>query len=501
MILSLSKDQFRKLSSGKRFIPLFGEILSDRITPVSAYASLDHAKYRFLLESVVGGESWGRFSYVGGGVLYRFEGDVSRGLSVTDLTQSGQGKSWHRDGDLVSSLKDEMRSLSVDSDLLPVGLAAGVVGYLSYDMVREFERLPDILPPQEDFPDLYFVFPEFFLVFDHVLGKIRILTWIDCAQKAAPDDLYENACLRLMRLRESLSAPSDSESSAVGSRPLSFNETPTSEVFEENVLKAKEHIRSGDIFQIVLSKRFSFHFDGDPLKVYRVLRSINPSPYMYLIQDGEMAIVGSSPELLVRVKGEKVEVRPIAGTVRRTGVPEEDALRQKQLLSDPKELAEHVMLVDLGRNDIGRVSRPGSVRVPEMMVLEQYSHVTHIVSHVEGLLSEQNDAFSVIRATFPAGTLSGAPKIKAMEIIEKLETMRRGPYAGAVGTISFSGDCDLAIAIRSIFIRGKNAFLQAGAGIVADSIPRNEDQEVAAKAAAMMEALRIANGERGSWLF
>ena len=501
MILSLSKDQFRKLSSEKRFIPFFGEILSDRITPVAAYASLDAQKHRFLLESVVGGESWGRFSYVGGGVLFRFEGDVSIGLSVTDLSRSDQGTSSHKNGDLLSLLKDAMDSLSIDADLLPEGLAAGIVGYLSYDMVREFEKLPSLLPPQREFHDLYFVLPEFLLVFDHVLGKIRILTWIDRSQNVSLDELYDDAFCRLTALRGSLASPSDREIVGSQSDPLSFTETPSSMVFEENVLKAKEHIRSGDIFQIVLSKRFSFHFDGDPLRVYRVLRSINPSPYMYLIQDGDMAIVGSSPELLVRVKGEKVEVRPIAGTVRRTGVPQEDALRQKELLSDPKELAEHVMLVDLGRNDIGRVSQPGSVRVPEMMVLEQYSHVTHIVSHVEGILSNENDAFSVIRATFPAGTLSGAPKIRAMQIIESLETMRRGPYAGAVGTISFSGDCDLAIAIRSIFIRGKNAFLQAGAGIVADSIPKNEDQEVAAKAAAMMEALRISNGERGSWLF
>jgi anthranilate synthase component 1 len=398
-------------------------------------------------------------------------------------------------------LKEEMDLLSIDVTLLTPELAAGVVGYLSYDMVREFEKLPSVLSPQEDFHDLYFVLPEFLLVFDHVLGKIRVLTWIDRSQDVSPDVLYDNASLRLTSLRESLASYSAVETPALETNPLSFTESPDSTVFEENVLKAKEHILSGDIFQIVLSKRFSFRFEGDPLRVYRVLRSINPSPYMYLIQDGDMAIVGSSPELLVRVKGEKVEVRPIAGTVRRSNVPDEDAKREKQLLSDPKELAEHVMLVDLGRNDIGRVSHPGSVKVPEMMVLEKYSHVTHIVSHVEGLLSKENDAFSVIRATFPAGTLSGAPKIRAMGIIEELETMRRGPYAGAVGTISFSGDCDLAIAIRSIFIRGTMAFLQAGAGIVADSIPRNEDQEVAAKAAAMMEALRIANGERGSWLF
>lgn len=501
MILSLSKNQFQKLPPGKRFIPLVAEILSDRITPVAAYASLDTAKHRFLLESVVGGESWGRFSYVGGGVLFRFEGDVSEGLIVTDLTPSGKGHSWHRRGDLLSLLKDEMQVLSIDTGGLPSGLAAGIVGYLSYDMVREFEKLPNLLATQKDFHDLYFVLPEYLLVFDHVLGKLRMLTWIDRAQDSCSDNLYDEASGRLASLQGCLAASSDNNRSVKETRPLFFRESPNSLLFEENVLKAKEHIRSGDIFQIVLSKRFSFDFDGDPLRVYRVLRSINPSPYMYLIEDGDMAVVGSSPELLVRVKGQKVEVRPIAGTVRRTGDPAEDALRQKQLLADPKELAEHVMLVDLGRNDIGRVSHPGSVRVPEMMVLEQYSHVTHIVSHVEGLLSKGNDAFSVIRATFPAGTLSGAPKIRAMEIIESLETVRRGPYAGAVGTISFSGDCDLAIAIRSIFIRGKNAFLQAGAGIVADSIPRNEDQEVAAKAAAMMEALRIANGERGSWLF
>lgn len=503
MILSMSKKQFVSLPQGKRFIPLVGEVLSDWLTPVSAYASLENGKHRFLLESVVGGESWGRFSYVGSGVLFRFEGDVSKGLRVTDLTPAGNGISTLCEGELLPSLKREMETLSIDSDVLPDSFGAGIIGYLSYDMIREFERLPNTLPSQQDFHDLYFVLPEYLLVFDHVLGKLKILTWIDRSVGENPDKLYDTAEKSLIKFRDRLrEAPELKKEETSGDGcPLVFRQSPDSRTFQENVLKAKEHIKSGDIFQIVLSKRFSFDFHGDPLKVYRVLRSINPSPYMYLIQDGDLAIIGSSPELLVRVKGSKVEVRPIAGTIRRTGNPEEDMIRQKKLLSDPKELAEHVMLVDLGRNDIGRVSQPGTVRVPEMMVLEKYSHVTHIVSHVEGRLSTPNDAFSVIQATFPAGTLSGAPKIRAMEIIESLETVRRGPYAGAVGTISFSGDCDLAIAIRSIFLRGDKAFLQAGAGIVADSDPESEDQEVAAKAEAMMEALRISNGERGIWLF
>ncbi len=273
------------------------------------------------------------------------------------------------------------------------------------------------------------------------------------------------------------------------------------ERFKETVERAKEHIRAGDIFQVVLSRRFEFPWEGSPLTLYRVLRSINPSPYLYLIENGTFSLVGSSPELFVRVTGKTVDLRPIAGTVRRSGNPEEDERRSKSLLVDPKERAEHVMLVDLGRNDVGRIAEKGGVRVSEMMVLEHYSHVIHIVSHVTGVLAEGKTGYDVIRAAHPAGTLSGAPKIRAMEIIEELEPIRRGPYAGCVGVVSFSGDVDLAIAIRSVFISGSRGFFQAGAGIVADSDAERENQEILAKAQAMVRALEITHGSEGPWLF
>lgn len=501
MIVHSTRSSFREKSKKYRWVAFSCEILSDSLTPVLFYSALPAEKKGFLLESVVGGEKWGRFSYVGSGVRFRFEGRIDRGLTVTCVANDGSCTQSERKGDLLDALRKELAQLEIDPGGLPDGVNGGLVGYLSYDMVRTFEHLPERLPPQEGFPDLFFVFPEFLVVFDHVSQKVRIVTWIEVSPGNDPDTVYGKAETELTEFVNSVRKTPFGLVSPKEAPALQFYETPSSEEFQRNVLEAQEHIRAGDIFQIVLSKRFSLRFEGNPLDLYRVLRAINPSPYLFLIEEGGRALVGSSPELLVRVRGGKVDLRPIAGTVRRTGTLSEDEENSRQLLADPKERAEHVMLVDLGRNDVGRVARKGSVCVTEMMTLEKYSHVIHIVSHVEGQLEPGKDMFDVIRAVYPAGTLSGAPKIRAMEIIEELENMRRGPYAGAVGTLSLTGDCDLAIAIRSIFLNGKDAFFQAGAGIVADSIPEKEDREVQMKAGAMMRALRIANGEEGPWLF
>lgn len=501
MINVCTRADFREKTKKYRWVSFSSEILSDDLTPVQLYSSFPEGKRGFLLESVVGGEKWGRFSYVGSGIRFRFEGRIEEGLVVTRFSNEGIPESKCLKGDLLDLLRKELSRMEIDPGGLPGGMTGGLVGYFSYDMVRTFERLPSRLPAQEDFPDLCFVFPEYLSVFDHVAQKIRVVKWYEVLPGSDPDALYDEAEADLAsfsRCAKNRHADSVTEERRT---PLLVEETPSSEVFRQNVLKCQEHIRAGDIFQIVISKRFSLDFEGDPLRLYRVLRSINPSPYLFLIEEGDRALVGSSPELLVRIREGKIELRPIAGTVRRSATVEEDEENSRELLSDPKERAEHVMLVDLGRNDVGRVAQKGTVCVTEMMVLEKYSHVIHIVSHVEGLLEQGKDMFDVVRAVYPAGTLSGAPKIRAMEIIEELEDRRRGPYAGAVGTLSLSGDCDLAIAIRSIFIHEKKAFFQAGAGIVADSIPEKEEKEVQMKAQAMMRAFRIANGEEGPWLF
>lgn len=501
MIIRPNRDTFVENAKTYRWVAVGAEILSDSLTPVSFYAALPRTRRGFLLESVVGGEKWGRFSYLGSGIRFKFEGTIGQGLTTIRSDNDGV---FHRrtvQGDLLDSLRNEVAKLAVDPAGMPDGANGGLVGFLSYDMVRTFERLPERLPIQKDFPDISFVFPEFLAVFDHVSQKVTVTTWSEVPQGGDPGRVFDEAEKALKAFVEGIRSQPGVLAAPKQGPPLRFEETPDSDQFQKNVLEAKEHIRAGDIFQIVLSKRFSLDFSGDPLHIYRVLRTINPSPYLYLLEDGDRALVGSSPELLVRVKGGKVAVRPIAGTIRRSGNPSEDEENSRILLADPKERAEHVMLVDLGRNDVGRVAEKGTVRVTEMLGLEKYSHVIHIVSHVEGTIGPGKDAYDVIRAVYPAGTLSGAPKIRAMEIIEELEDMRRGPYAGAVGTLSFGGDCDLAIAIRSIFVHGKRAFFQAGAGIVADSIPEKEDREVQMKAGAMMRALRIANGDEGPWLF
>jgi anthranilate synthase component 1 len=502
MIIYPQRDSFSGQFDFHRLVPVIGEALSDLLTPPMIYAALPKDSPKFLLESATGGDRWGRYSFVGSGVRFSFRGTLEEGLCIDEFHEGKPVASERRSGDLLEMFSRAMDDLSVFiDDRIPV-FAQGAVGYLSYDIVRSFETLPESLPQADGFPDLYFVIPEMLIVFDHALQKIRILTWAD-RQKGEPDRLYDESVARIISFWESLFVVRTLPKPRVskGKVPFTVHEVTDAESFKKSVEVAKEHIRAGDIFQVVLSRRFEFDWEGDPLTLYRVLRSINPSPYLYLIEDGPMALVGSSPELFVKVSGRTVDLRPIAGTVRRSGDPDEDERRSRALLADPKERAEHVMLVDLGRNDVGRVAVKGGVKVREMMVVEQYSHVIHIVSHVTGVLADSKTGYDVIRAAHPAGTLSGAPKIRAMEIIEELEPVRRGPYAGCVGTISFSGDVDLAIAIRSVFLNGTRGFFQAGAGIVADSDPERENQEVLAKAQVMIRALEISHGSEGTWLF
>ncbi|MEE9316435.1 MAG: anthranilate synthase component I, partial [bacterium] len=371
----------------------------------------------------------------------------------------------------------------------------GAVGYIGYDMVKFIEDIPSTNPDDLDLPDCKFIFTDNLLIFDHVAHTIKVVSCVHLdREKSNLKTLYNEACRKIEKLITKLRKKPKKQPKVRRSRSSKIvtQSNFTRNSFEKIVERAKEYIRAGDIIQTVLSQRLQTKVSAHPFDIYRALRVINPSPYMYYLSLGGMNLVGSSPEILVRQEGRRVEVRPIAGTRPRGKDEFEDKKLERELLKSSKERAEHLMLVDLGRNDIGRVCEYGSVKVPELMVIERYSHVMHIVSGVVGKLKRGMDSFDVLRACFPAGTVSGAPKVRAMEIIEELENLRRGPYAGAVGYFSFQGNMDMAITIRTILIKGKEAFLQAGAGIVADSIPKNEYEETINKAKALFEAIEMA---------
>jgi anthranilate synthase component 1 len=366
------------------------------------------------------------------------------------------------------------------------------VGYFGYDMVRHFEHLPTDKPAVIGAWDSLFVITDTIIIFDTMSQKIKVVSNAHLDGDISPEAAYAEATTKIEALIRRLRSPLPSSISAPAGARVSFASNISREEFERSVDRAKEYVKAGDIIQVVLSQRFSGKVSADPFDVYRVLRTLNPSPYMFFLRCDDTLVVGASPEVMVRKEGERVELRPIAGTRPRGKSPEEDERLQQELLADPKERAEHVMLVDLGRNDLGRVCRTGTVKVTELMVVERYSHVMHIVSNVCGVLNAGMDAFDLVRATFPAGTLSGAPKVRAMEIIDELEPVRREIYGGAVGYVSFSGNMDLAIAIRTLVVKDGRFHLQAGAGIVADSDPATEYQETVNKAMAVVRAVEIA---------
>ena len=415
----------------------------------------------------------------------------STGKKVT-FTRGEVVDEYETESDPIEEIKAYMAKFRfVDVKGLP-RFCGGLVGYMGYDMVRFMEDVPDKNPRDINMPDMQFVLTDTILIFDHVDHKIKVVS--NClVEKDAPGDAYDKACAKIDRIIERLKGPEIApagESPKGGSFEVGSN--ITQEKFCESVETAKEYIRAGDIIQVVLSQRLKKRTTADAFSIYRALRSINPSPYMYYLKFGEYKIVGSSPEILVRCEDDLVEVRPIAGTRKRGKDKAEDLALEKDLLADPKERAEHIMLLDLGRNDIGRVCEYSSVSPREVMRIERYSHVMHIVSDVVGKLRKDKDIFDLLRATFPAGTVSGAPKIRAMEIIDELETTRRGPYAGSVGYLSFSGNIDTCITIRTIVMHGDTAFIQAGAGIVLDSVPETEYQETMNKAMALIKAIEFA---------
>ncbi len=486
-------DEFVELSRRGTFVPVYKEVLADLFTPVSAFLKIaEDADYAFLLESVEGGERVARYSFLGKDPFLVLK--TENGQTV--LEQAGETRPL--DEPFVVALRrlmSEYRSPFVPD--LP-RLTGGAVGYFSYDAAPWFEpALADIWSKDDqrfgapDAQAAYMLF-DTVLAFDHVKHRILIIANARITPDEDLETLYQFACARIQflerELERSLSQPSLTQN-APEPKVTSYT---TKEQFEDSVRKAKEYIAAGDIYQVVLSQRFDVDVTADPFTVYRALRHVNPSPYMYFLRVGPLSIIGSSPEMLVRVEGRHVETHPIAGTRPRGRTAEEDLRLGEELKRDEKERAEHVMLVDLGRNDIGRVSEYGSVRVPQYMGLESYSHVMHLVSRVEGNLAEQYDRLDALVACFPAGTVSGAPKIRAMEIIAELEPLRRGIYAGAVGYLDFAGNLDCCIAIRTIAMRDGRAHVQAGAGIVADSNPASEYKESLDKAGALMQALRLA---------
>ena len=487
-----SLEEFRRLARPGAIVPVYREILADLETPVTAYMKISHEQpYSFLLESVERADTIGRYSFLGCNPSTIFQ---SKGRRIT-LTRDGRASSYDNDDPL-----NELRRLMADYTPIPVeGIPefhGGAVGYMSYDQVRMFEKLPDQNPDMLGAPDLYFMLTDTLLIFDHVNNRIKIVS--NAHITADPQSAYHEAVRKIDDLHRALRKPLFVASEHLHSGQVSAEPRSsfTKADFCHAVEKAKEYIVSGDIFQVVLSQRFEREVYVSPLSIYRALRCINPSPYMTLVRYPEFTLVGSSPEVMTQVKGKRCMVRPIAGTRPRGDTPEQDAVLEKELLADEKETAEHVMLVDLGRNDVGRVSAPGTVRpvADRFMYVERYSHVMHIVSEVEGTLKEGEDAFSALRSTFPAGTVSGAPKIRAMEIIDELEPVRRGPYAGGCGYISFGGDADTCIIIRTMVIKDGVAYVQAGAGIVYDSVPEREYEETLNKAKALFRAVEFAEG-------
>ncbi|MEO5340380.1 MAG: anthranilate synthase component I [Magnetococcus sp. MYC-9] len=487
-MLTPSLTAFRQLAQQGNLVPVYREIMADLDTPVSAFLKVtEDAGYAFLLESVHGGEKWGRYSILGMNPAALFTVTGQR----VEIQRTGQPAQVIEGGNPISALQTFMSQYQpVHVEGLP-RFHGGAVGYFGYDMVRAFEKIPDNNPHPLGTPDALFMLTDLVLIFDNLLGRLKVVANLFIEPDAPLDELYQQAEKRIhavvQRLRGAVPAEPELPSAVVLEHD--FHCEMSREQFHSAVQRAKEYILAGDIFQVVLSQRFSTPFPHSPVALYRALRASNPSPYLFLLRLGEFSLVGSSPEILVRQEGEQVTLRPIAGTRRRGMDPEQDQALEKELLADPKELAEHIMLVDLGRNDLGRVAEIGSVRVTERFVIERYSHVMHIVSNVEGRLRDGLDAFAVVAATFPAGTVSGAPKIRAMEIIDELELSRRGPYAGTVGYLSFSGNMDLAITIRTAVIKDGTLFVQTGAGIVADSSPEREYEETKEKARALFRAV------------
>jgi anthranilate synthase component 1 len=489
--------EFRELASRGNLIPIFTELISDAESPVSAFQKIDDGGYSFLFESVEKSDQAGRYSFVGSQPRITFE---SRGRTIR-ITEDGQVREFQTERDPLRDLEalmERFRFVPLPA-LEDSRFAGGAVGYLGYDMVRFFEPTIPAAPKDElNLPESYFFLAETLLIFDHRTRRLRIVANA-FVENGDTDTAYARAAEKISALAARLNQPTHLPPIFVDREapPIAPTANTTREEYMQMVRDGMEYIRAGDVFQFVPSQRFETDYTGDPLTLYRALRFVNPSPYMFCLKfaggDSTFSLVGSSPEVHVRTINGRIDIRPIAGTRRRGADAAEDEKNAQDLLSDPKERAEHLMLVDLARNDVGRASQFGTVKVSDFMTIEKYSHVMHIVSNVHGTLCPGANAYDVMRATFPAGTVSGSPKVRAMQIINQFEKSKRGVYAGAVGYFGFDGNSDSCIALRTVVLKDGRAYVQAGAGIVADSSPESEHQECVNKAMGMMAAIAKAS--------
>ncbi len=482
--------EFFKLARKYNIIPVFKETIADLETPLSAYMKIDNPKYSFLLESIEGGEKIARYSFLGREPFMTFfykKGEVH--------INSKKENKIIQTNDPLGVLKDIFSKYKVAPVKGLPRFHGGAVGYIGYDTVKLYEKVPSLLKKDNlDWPDIFFMFTDIIMIFDHVSHKIQVVYNILVEEKENKNSLlkkYSSAVNKIDSIIKELNRDIKIRHLKKDRKKMKVIHYISKQAFETNVKKTVELIKNGEAIQVVLSRRFEVPYEGDPLNIYRCLRIVNPSPYMHYLRLDDKVIIGASPELMVRVENGKIELRPIAGTRPRGKTEEEDKKLENELLNDEKERAEHIMLVDLGRNDIGRVAEIGSVKVKDLMKIEKYSHVMHIVSGVEGQLKNGKDIFDVLKSTFPAGTVSGAPKVRAMQIIEEIEEIKRGPYAGLVGYISFSKNLDTCISIRTIYFHKGKVIIQAGAGIVADSIPEKEYNETLNKAKALFKAIEL----------
>lgn len=482
---------FERLAQGVDWVPVYRRILCDTLTPVSAFHRIDDGRCGCLFESVVGGERVGRYSFLTADPFLEIEAYENRVV----VRENGESQEFES----ADPLKElEQRIAAVRSATLPElpPFCGGAIGYAGYDTVRYTERLPQAPPNDRGLPDLAFAFYDRMVVFDNV-NKTALVIVMARLDRASGDAqrAYDEARQRVDALVDRLETHDEllhlTDIDVAGAPKIDYHSNFDQAGFEAAVRKCVEYIRAGDIFQVVISQRLELEIESPPFEIYRTLRIVNPSPFMFYLRTPSVTLVGSSPEVMVRVVDGVVTVRPLAGTRRRGATEEEDRRLAEELLADPKERAEHVMLVDLGRNDVGRVSQYRSVELTDCMVIERYSHVMHISSNVQGRLRPEYSAFDALRACLPAGTVSGAPKVRAMEIIDELEPHRRGPYAGAVGYIDASGNMDTCIALRTLVVQGNKAYVQAGAGIVADSDPAAEYHETLNKARGLLKAIEI----------
>ncbi|MCK9175300.1 MAG: anthranilate synthase component I [Desulforhopalus sp.] len=476
-------------------VPISLEVIADLDTPLTLFSRIQkESSHCFLFESMQGGEKWGRFSFIGFDPLVTF---TSQGEQI-HINEFFNGTAKEKDfsGDALEALQELLASCRAQVAPELPRFSGGAVGFLGYDMVRFMEELPSS-KPQHDLPDSSFMIPRFILAHDNFKQTLTIICWVRVDDGDAAV-LYKESVQEVERIAALLRKPVDDSlftDSAKGYPAHEFTSNFKKEEFEAMVEKAREYILQGDIIQVVLSQCFHTITKLSPMVLYRALRHINPSPYLFYLQMGDILQIGSSPEILVRKEGREIYLRPIAGTRKRGATLKEDLALEKELLADPKEIAEHMMLVDLGRNDVGRVAKPGQVWMDDLLVIERYSHVMHIVSGVRGEIADGLDQFDVLKASFPAGTVSGAPKIRAMQIIDELEPDRRGPYAGSVGYFGFSDNMDFCITIRTFVMKGEDLWIQAGAGIVADSVAEKEYEETVNKSLGLRRAVELA--ERG----